>query len=559
MTKRFTTQQFIERARTLHGNKYDYSKVEYVNNSTPVVISCPVHGDFEQRPMDHFNGNGCRKCSIESRNKNDLAKRKAKFIQDSLKIHGNKYDYSKVDYTNNEKLVTIICPVHGEFEQSPGAHTSGKGCKQCGIEKCIESRFERKKIEIFRKFKEVHGSKYDYSKSVYISETTKMEIVCPVHGVFLQSPGAHRAGQGCRKCADEMRANNKTIAAISTLKQRCLEVHSNKYSYPNFEHLQKVDQQIEIICPIHGSFSQYVYNHLAGAGCPKCSNTGPSKPELEIYEFINSFSPNLVELSNRTILDGKEIDIFSKTKNVGFEFDGIYWHSSDCIETDSYYSKRHLEKTRNCERKGIRLYHIFENEWNMKKDIWKSVILNSLNLTPDRIYARQCKVVEVPLEDAMEFMTRTHLQGAIGSQIRLGLEYSGVLVSLMTFGKPRFDKHHEYELLRFSNELFLNVVGGASKLLSHFKRTYGTSIISYANRRWSNGNLYEKLGFSLDHLTAPGYYYTKGGTILHRHSFMKHKLEHMLKEFDPNLSEYQNMYNNGYKRIWDCGQMVYVL
>lgn len=183
-----TTEEFIKRAKEIHGDKYNYSKVKYVNNHTKVCIICPKHGEFWQIPSNHLLGFGCNKCS--GKKKKDTEE----FITEAKKIHGNKYDYSKVEYTNNSTKVCIICPEHGEFWQTPNKHLRGNGCPVCRINKklTLEGFIERAK--------KIHGNEYDYSKVVYVNERTKVCIVCPEHGEFWQLPSNHISGAGCPKC-----------------------------------------------------------------------------------------------------------------------------------------------------------------------------------------------------------------------------------------------------------------------------------------------------------------------------------------------------------------------
>lgn len=347
--------------------------------------------------------------------------------------------------------------------------------------------------------------------------------------------------------------------ALETLESRFRLVHGDIYEYPNITTLTKVDGLINIICKEHGEFTQLVFNHMAGQICPKCCNRRVSKGETEVFDLVGKLFPT-AQQSNRSILEnGKEIDVWVPDVKVAVEYDGVYWHSSGSRDTDDLVSKSHHSKTVDCESKGIRLYHIFETEWQEKRIIWQSVLCNALGKSPDKIYARQCKVVEVAPDVAKAFQEDNHLQGSCGASVRLGLEFEGQLVSLMTFGKPRYNKDHEWELIRFCNLIFTNVVGAASRLLKNFTRSYGGDIISYANRRWSDGGLYQKLGFEYIGDSEPSYYYvdTKRSKILHRSTFMKHKLVNILENFDPNLSEVDNMYNHGFRRIWDCGSKVY--
>ncbi len=188
MPKRFTKEDFIERAKKAHGDKYDYSKVEYVNSETKVCIICPIHGEFWQRPADHIRGIGCRFCY--GNEKMD----KEAFIEKARKIHGDKYDYSKVEYNGNKIKVCIICPIHGEFWQRPNDHLTGYGCTYCGnnIKKTTEYFVEQAK--------KIHGDKYDYSKVEYFDAKTKVCIICSKHGEFWQEPLNHLHGASCPYC-----------------------------------------------------------------------------------------------------------------------------------------------------------------------------------------------------------------------------------------------------------------------------------------------------------------------------------------------------------------------
>lgn len=202
----------------------------------------------------------------------------------------------------------------------------------------------------------------------------------------------------------------------------------------------------------------------------------------------------------------------------------------------------------------------FEYEWITKKSICQSMLDNKLNKS-NRLFARKTVIKTIFNEQSKVFLDDNHIQGNIQSSVKLGLFYKDSLVSLMTFGKSRYNKNYEWELLRFCNKKGLSVVGGASKLLSYFEKTYKPkSLISYANKRWSNGKLYDRLGFTYLYDTPPSYYYYKLPDIrlYHRTCFQKHKLSYLLTYFNPELTEVQNMLNNGYRQIFDQGQKVYV-
>ena len=192
--KKLTKEDFLKKARDVHGDKYDYSNVEYTNTRTKVCVICPEHGEFFVRPNDHLYGkNSCPKCY--GNNKCDTFE----FIEKAKKVHGEYYDYSKVEYCGAKKDVAIICPIHGKFLQKPNYHLSGCGCKLCGKEKTINGR-KLTYEDFILKAREVHGWKYDYSKVEYIDNKTPICIICPKHGEFWQTPHHHLRGEGCPCC-----------------------------------------------------------------------------------------------------------------------------------------------------------------------------------------------------------------------------------------------------------------------------------------------------------------------------------------------------------------------
>lgn len=199
MARRKSKEQFIEDAKQVHGEKYDYSKVDYVNNYTKVCIICPEHGEFWQIPNNHINfKRGCPKCGLKQRIKTQTSNKET-FVENANKLHRGKYDYSKVDYVNNHTKVCIICPEHGEFWQTPNSHLSGQNCPVCGnLMRSKKTAFSKE--EFVLKAKLVHGEKYDYSKVDYINISTKICIICPKHGEFWQEPRLHLSGCGCGKC-----------------------------------------------------------------------------------------------------------------------------------------------------------------------------------------------------------------------------------------------------------------------------------------------------------------------------------------------------------------------
>ena len=301
-------------------------------------------------------------------------------------------------------------------------------------------------------------------------------------------------------------------------------------------------------------------HHTVCRNCyPRKQCASISNEEKEISEFLKALCKDeIVMTSNRELIKPLELDILIPSRNIAVEFDGMYWHSEE-NKPQNY----HLNKTNLCEAKGIQLVHIFENEWLYKRRIVESRLKNLLGIYDQIVFARKCEVREVRPSDSMDFQEENHIQGAIGAKVHLGLYFNNEIVALMTFGKSRFNKKAEWELLRFCNKLGYHIPGAAGKLLRHFEKNWHPkSLISYADRRWSQGKLYKALGFKLDHISKPDYWYidttSDFWTLQSRFHFQKHKLPKILKKFDPNLSEVENMLANNYRRIFDCGNLVFM-
>ena len=309
-------------------------------------------------------------------------------------------------------------------------------------------------------------------------------------------------------------------------------------------------------------FSNKMLNGFSSVRCPFCNpyNYSSSNLEKEVVDYIKSLNiTNIVE-NTRQIIKPYELDIYLPDYNLAIEFNGLYWHSSCKNEDDNSVKTKHLNKTILCKDKNIQLLHIFENEWvdPIKRDIWKSMIRSKMGLVEEKVYARKCKIIEVDSKTSRNFLNENHLQGAINSSIRIGLEYEEDLVSLITLGKPRFNKKYVWEIHRFAGKKNTSVAGGFSRLLSHFVKQHDGSIITYADKRHSEGNLYNVAGFNKITDSACNYFYCDKNNNLHsRNMFQKHKLINLLEHFDPLKTEVENMYNNGYRRIWDCGNYVF--
>lgn len=289
--------------------------------------------------------------------------------------------------------------------------------------------------------------------------------------------------------------------------------------------------------------------------CSGCyGDVGRSTYEDELLTFIKTL--NLSTISNsKTLIPPQELDIYIPDKKIAIEFDGLYWHNDKHV--DKNY---HINKTNKCKQNGINLIHVFENEWMGKRPIVESIIKSKLGIYNNTIYARNCIIKEVDKDSKKAFLEDNHIQGNDNSRVYYGLYYKDDLVALMTFGNRLISKgKSEWELIRFCSKLNTQVVGGASRLLRHFERYNNPeSLKTYADLRYCfSPDFYLKLGFDLKHISRPNYWYYNEYTLLHRVNFQKHKLADKLEIFDESLTEWQNMENNGYHRIFDCGNYVF--
>ena len=275
-----TCDKFIERAKDIHGDKYDYSKVEYVNSGTKVLIICPVHGEFYQRPNSHLNGVGCPKCANEA-NGERCRLSKEEFIKKANEVHYGKYNYDKVEYKDAHTKVCVLCKDHGEFWQVPYSHLNGNGCPKCSG---VYSPTTEEWIVSARK---VHGDKYDYNKVEYNGAFTKVCIICPEHdhGEFWQIPNAHINGHGCPKCANEAKGEYCRLSKEDFIK-KAHKVHGGKYYYDKVDYVNN-NTKVCIICHKHGEFWQRPADHKRGIACPKCKGEDlAERYRLSKEEFI---------------------------------------------------------------------------------------------------------------------------------------------------------------------------------------------------------------------------------------------------------------------------------
>lgn len=295
------------------------------------------------------------------------------FINKSIKIHKNKYNYSLVKYKNNRTKVEIICLIHGLFNQSPDHHLNkGCGCPKCG------GKYKLTKEDFVSKSREIHGDKYEYTLVVYINAKTPVEIICKIHGIFKQRPNDHsQQGQGCAICG-KIETSNKLKMTINEFIRRSNEIHNNKYSYDDVKYVNKYTNVI-IKCDDHGNFNQTPHNHLAGKGCSKCSKKNYSKKQIQWLTYIaseNNINIQHAENGGEFEVGKYYIDGYCKENNTCYEFHGNFYHGNPRIYDENDIQalngkkmgdlyKATIKKEEFIKSKGYNLVVIWEDEWDV--------------------------------------------------------------------------------------------------------------------------------------------------------------------------------------------------
>lgn len=462
--------------------------------------------------------------------------------------HGDRYDYSKFIYhgKKNDKGI-VVCEKHGEFLTSKQHHLQGSGCPECagvprgGFKRKSQQDFISELESKYTKFNE-----YDFSAFIYKNNTTKGIIICPKHGRFELTPKHLLSRQyGCSACSGKKKLSIDKIRSL---------VH---YNIPEQDYTNN-KTPITAVCELHGQWEVRPDNLLhSKTKCPICSGQ-LSEIEGQLREFAESeLDCDIIKNDRKLLGDKRELDILSNTHNIAIEMNGLFCHSEEQGKNKHY----HITKTKNCTESGVRLFHIFEDEWRNKQDIWKSILRYNFKKITNKIHGRKCVIKEVDSFNTKRFLNDNHLQGYSNCSVSLGLYCNDVLVSIMTFGKSRFDKNIEWELVRYANALDTSIVGGFQKLFKHFIKTYHpNSIVSYADKRYSIGDIYRKVGMVEIKNDAVNYYYfnKREGVRYSRHQFQKHKMKNRLPIFDETMSEVDNMRLNGFNRIYDCGNYKFV-
>jgi len=501
--KEITYHSYIRNLKTSKNNTYTCQKCCIIKNKETCIEKYGVEFPMQSKDI------------IKKRKENNLKKygvdepAKLKEISDKAK-RTKKLLYSKENYNNSEKMKKTKFDKYGD-----SSYNNSEKIKKTCIEKYgVDNVFKTSDVQKKKKKTTIdHYGVDNYKKSEQYKIDNRNYILKKFKNYNI------------------INYNN----GISTLE--CDKGHT-------------YDIDIQVLR------NRISYNTIICTVCNPINSYSNSGYEKQLYEFIKDNYNEEIILNDRKTIK-KEIDIYLPNDKMGFEFNGLYWHSE--INIPSNY---HKNKTDEANKNNIKLVHIYEDDWIYKQDIVKSRILNLLGKS-NKIYARKCVIKEITDNILIRnFLEKNHLQSFVGSKVKLGLFYNNELVSLMTFGSLRKSmgkksNKNSYEMLRFCNKLNTRVIGGASRLFKYFVKNYNPEeIISYADRSWPNEKLYEKLNFKIVGITKPNYYYIVDGIRKYRFNFRK---DILVKEgADPDKTEHEIMLERGIYRIYDSGHLKYV-
>lgn len=413
--------------------------------------------------------------------------------------HGDYYDYSKVDFVDSHAKVTIVCPTHGAFQQTPAIHLRGSGCTSCNNAKRGEGR--RKSPEaMIEAFKGVHGLRYDYTPTVYTTSRIKVTVNCRIHGAFDILPTNHLRGQGCGLCSS---ASTQPVV------------------------------QPDVLDRVHQ----------------------PPTGKIEIGDFLEQLGAEVIR-DTKVLIPTKEIALYLPEHQLAIEYCGVYWID----ETRGKDPKANFEKMEALNQRGIDLITIFEDEWLDRPEVVRSILTNRLGKSDAGVGGRQLQIEEITSGESRTFLNKHHIQGAATGSYHIGAFHKGVLVGVMVMGPPtRQMSLYQWELKRFAAD-GRNHPGMMGRLFNHFLRTHHPeTIVSFSDNRWFPGGSYQQLGFVKEAEIAPDHYYVKDGVRYHKSKFRKSGILRLHPEhYDETLTERVMMENIGYGRVWDCGKIRWV-
>jgi hypothetical protein len=515
---------------------------EYINSLQKLQIVCPKHGEQTVTLKWLRKGTGCFRCGQEIK---VLGRRHSlQTVKNVIEKAG--YKLLSTEYKSNDLPLLMECEKHGQFSGTYWTIKSGHGCKACGYER-LGNKI-RTSIEEIAEI--VLRTPYTLISKEYLKYDQKLILNCKTHDNFEISLHSLKMGEGCSPCGWK-KGGEKNKSSH--------EDFCKKISHLGYEIIGQYEgshKSIAVKCSKHGIFTPVAYSLSNGHGCPKCASDGTSKPEKEVFEFIKTFYPEAIE-NDRKEISPLELDIFIPSMNLAIEYYGLYWHSEEYKDNNYHFDKMKL-----CNERCIRLITIFEDEWRDRNEQVKGYLKSLLNKNEIKYFARKTKLKKVPKEIAKNFLNAYHIQGSANFEIAFGLYNNEELLAVMTGGPHHRQGHgNTFVLNRLAFKENVSIAGGSSRLLkallAYAKAGDYNKLLSWSDNRFSEGRVYETLGFHLEDEHGPDYSYVKQGVRVSKQSCQKKHLikkgakgtmENTEKELALTLELY---------RIWDCGKKAW--
>lgn len=599
--------KWIAKFKDKHGDRYNYPiAVCNIRADVPMTITCLVHGEFTQMPLNHARGANCPKCAKEASYKSY-----ATWIKDFEKVHGEIYEYpnapaeigskvrlsitckihgvfyqimdrhlqgdgcpacgnlskratyseylkkfekvhrDKYIYPNNDPTwrpgthtkLLIICRIHGEFLQSFNSHLSGSGCPNCFNENQTKTY-----SDWLHDFTRVHDDRYKYPSTIsgQINAKTKIIITCKVHGGFQQSLDKHSQGKHCPKCACETNGLALTKNHENWLKD-FKAIHGDRYEYPK-EGIVGKGTKITIVCKEHGEFTQTPASHLRGCGCPTCFYR-ISKANLEIAEFIETLG---IAVEKEVRIDGgkKYLFVDLKAGNLGIEHDGLYWHSSKFVQGEGDLPARRESMA----KAELAMFAIFADEWLFKRGVVQHLLRE--RLSSSSVHIQATRLGETLSTEDRDLLAATHLGESCDGEVVRAIGFGGLRLAIAVFNR----KTTCTAVLACYAEN-KRTQDGLRKCVTEYVKTHRdiTRIEAFTDNRFNNDAIYTAVGFKKLYTTAPDYMYVVKSKRVHKSNFQKSKLAKMFPGEDMSLSEKEITEKHNIYRIYDCGKTKWEL
>ena len=532
-----------EIGRKLLTTKKEYED-SYSKENKFFVIEC-ICGNPHKTALDRIKKKClCKKCA----NKKIGERCRTSFEKLKKVVESKGFTLISTSYENDSIDINLICDKGHPFPATfADIKRKGSGCPDCKSDKMSE-RYRTPYLELLETTNKMNiqvlmpQEIYDQN---FKKESKKILVKCKVcEHRFTTTAGRLNFGFGCRQCGNKESADKRRMSYEKVQKT----IEDAGYRLITKEYI-KFSQKLEILCLKHGIFEATLNSIKSGHRCRDCSHTSP-KAQRGIYDFIKSFYPDAIN-NAKQIIPPLELDIYVPSLNLAIEYCGLYWHSEEY--KDNNY---HVTKMKLCNEKGIRLITIFEDEWLQREKQVKNFLLSVINKNEIIVMGRKTELKQVSKEEASVFLEENHIQGSPLFEIAFGLYYNNELVGITTGNRHHRQGHNKlFVLNRLAFKSNTSVSGGSSKLLKaliQYARGKGYfKLISWSDNRWSEGNVYQKIGFGLVEELSPDYSYVQKQTRISKQSCQKKSL---LKRGATGNTEHEMARSLGFYRIYDCGK-----